>query len=92
MALWAAVASPLLVIGMAFLIGGILELLGAECVTYGNNPMHFDNDTVCNGTGDIQSSVGWWAFILAIVLMPVAFTTGAVAGWRAWRATKRRSG
>ena len=87
-AFWAAVASPLLVIGVAFLIGGILELLGADCVTYGNNPMHFDNDTVCNQAGDFQGLAGWLGLILAVVMVPVAFITGAVG---AWRAMKRRS-
>lgn len=86
---WMAVASPALVIGGAFLTGGILELLGADCVTYGNNPMALDNDTVCNGTGDIQSGVGWSALILAIVLMPVALITLSVGVWRAMRCRPR---
>jgi len=38
-AFWATVASPLLVVAVALLLAGILELLGADCVTYGNNPM-----------------------------------------------------
>ena len=85
---WAVVASPLLVMGVAFLIAGILELFGANCVTYGNNPMGFDNETVCNQPGDIQVLVVLLGFILAVVVMPVALITGAVGAWRTW---KRRS-
>ncbi len=88
MTFWAVVASPLLVIGVAFLIGGILELFGADCATYGNNPNALDNDTICNRLGDIQASAGWWALILAIGLVPVALIMGAVG---AWRAMTRRS-
>lgn len=86
-AFWAAVASPLLVIGVAFLIGGILHLFGANCVTYGGNPMALDDETVCNALGEIQTGVGWSALALALALMPLALITGAVG---AWRARKRR--
>jgi hypothetical protein len=86
-AFWAAVASPLLVIGVAFVIGGILHLFGAGCVTYGNNPMALDNETVCNPLGEIQTGVGWIALVLALALVPLAIITGAVG---AWRTRKRR--
>ena len=85
---WAVVASPLLVMGAAFLIAGILELFAPNCVTYGNNPMGFDNETVCNQPGDFQGFAIWSGFILAVVLMPIALITGAVG---AWRTRKRRS-
>jgi hypothetical protein len=87
-AFWVAVFSPLLVAGLALLGGAVLEVMGADCVTHGNNPMHLDNDTVCNDLGDLQSSLGWTALSLAIVLVPVALTTGAVG---ACRAVTRRS-
>ena len=84
-AFWAAVASPLLVIGVALLIGGILHLFGANCVTYGNNPMALDNEIVCNDLGEIGTIVGWTALGLALLFVPVAFISGAVGGWRARR-------
>lgn len=87
MAFWTTVSSPLLVVGVALLISAVLELSGAECMTYGNNPMALDNTTVCNQLGDTQSGVGWAALALVIVLLPLAFITGAVG---AWRALKRR--
>jgi hypothetical protein len=76
MAFWAPVTSPLLVIGVALLIGGVLDLFGADCVSRGSNPMALDND-VCNHLGRIQSGVGFNAIALAIVLVPVALITGA---------------
>lgn len=82
-AFWTTVASPLLVIGVALQIGALLHVLGADCVTYGNNPMALDNTTVCNQLGEIQSHVGWAALALVIVLVPLAFITGAVGAWRA---------
>ena len=82
-AFWMAVFSPLLVAALALLGGAVLELLGADCVTRGNNPMHLDNDTVCNDVGDLQLGLGWMALSLAIVLVPVALVTGAVGAWRA---------
>jgi hypothetical protein len=87
-AFWTTVSSPLLVIAVALLIGALLELLGADCVTYGNNPMALDNTTVCNQLGETQSDVGWAVLGLLMVLLPVAFVTGAVG---AWRAVKRRA-
>jgi hypothetical protein len=86
-AFWTTVPSPLLVVGVALLISAVLELSGAECMTYGNNPMALDNTTVCNQLGETQSGVGWAALALVIVLLPIAFITGAVG---AWRALKRR--
>lgn len=88
-AFWATVASPLLVMAVAFLLAGILELLGADCVTYGNNPMGLDNDTVCNELGDTQSGVGWRALVLAIILVPVALITGTIGAWRKIRRKSR---
>ena len=88
-AFWATVASPLLVIAVAFLLAGILELVGADCVTYGNNPMGLDNDTVCNELGDIRSGVGLLALALAIVLVPIALITGTVGAWRQIRRKSR---
>jgi hypothetical protein len=88
-AFWTTVSSPLLVIGVALLIGAVLGLLGAECVTYGNNPMALDNTTVCNSLGETQSGVGWAALALVIVLMPVAFITGSVGAWRAVKGRSR---
>ena len=87
-AYWVMVLSPLLVVGLTLLGASLLELLGADCVTYGNNPMHLDNDTVCNDLGDLQRDLGWIALGLAIVLLPVALATGAVG---AWRSIARRS-
>lgn len=87
-AFWTTVASPLLVMRVALQIGVLLEVLGADCVTYGNNPMALDNTTVCNQPGEIQSGVGWAALAFVIVLVPPAFITGAVG---AWREVKRRS-
>jgi hypothetical protein len=87
-AFWMAVLSPLLVVGLGLLAGAVLDLMGADCVTYGNNPMHLDNDTVCNDLGDLQSGLGWTALLLAMVLVPVALATGAVG---AWRSVMRRS-
>ena len=75
-------ASPLLVLGAAFLIAGILHLFGASCVTYGNNPMALDNETVCNAPGEIQTGVGWSALAVALALVPLALITGAVGAWR----------
>lgn len=86
-AFWAAVASPLLVLGVAYLAAGILHLFGASCVTYGNNPMALDNETVCNELGDVRVLLGWSALVLVVVVTPVAFVTGAAG---AWRALKRR--
>ena len=60
--------------------GRILHLFGASCVTYGKNPMALDNETVCNDLGEIRTIVGWTAFGLAILFMPVAFITAAVGG------------
>ena len=81
-ACWMAVLSPLLIVGLALLGAGVLELLGADCVTYGNNPMHLDNDTVCNDLGDHQSALRWTALLLSMLLLPVALATGAVGAWR----------
>jgi hypothetical protein len=81
-AFWVTVLSPLLVVGLAALGSALFEVLGADCVTYGNNPMHLDNDTVCNDLGDLQQELGWTAFGLAIVLLPVALATGAAGAWR----------
>jgi hypothetical protein len=75
---WTAVSSPLLVIGAAAHIGTVLDLFGANCVTYGNNPMALDNTTVCNQLGEVRSGVGWAALGIAIVLVPLALITGAV--------------
>jgi hypothetical protein len=80
---WAVVASPLLVMGAAFLIAEILELFGANCVTYGNNPMGFDNETVCNELGEVRVLLGLLALVLVVVLTPVAFVIGAAGAWRA---------
>jgi hypothetical protein len=85
---WTTVMSPLLVIGVAILVSVVLELLGADCVTYGNNPMALDNTTVCNRLGDVQSDIGWTALAVALVLVPLAFVTSAVGSWRA---VKRQS-
>lgn len=76
-------ASPLLVIGVALLIGGILHLFGADCVTHGDNPMALDNEIVCNDLGEIGTIVGWTALGLALLFVPVAFITGAAGGRRA---------
>ena len=84
-AFWIAMLSPLLVVGLALLGGAILELMGADCVTYGNNPMHLDNDTVRNELGDLQSRLGWTALLLAMLVVPVALATGAVGAWRSVR-------
>ena len=51
-AFWAAVASPLLVLGAAFLIGGILHLFGASCVTYGGNPRECPR--ICVGMTELE--------------------------------------
>jgi hypothetical protein len=76
---WVAVASPLLVIVVALLIGGVLDLFGADCVADGSNPLVND---VCNPLGSIQSGVGWSASFLVVVLVPVALITGAVGALR----------
>lgn len=76
------VLSPLLIVVLAFLGTGVLELMGADCVTYGSNPMHLDNDTVCNDLGDHQTALGWTALLLAMLLLPIALATGAVGAWR----------
>jgi hypothetical protein len=81
------VLSPVLIVAMALLGTGVLELMGADCVTYGNNPMQLDNDTVCNDLGDHQADLRWTALVLAMLLLPIAVGTGAV---RAWRFVARR--
>jgi uncharacterized membrane protein YhaH (DUF805 family) len=81
-AFWLVVLSPLVIVALAFLGAGVLELIGADCVTYGNNPMHLDNDTVCNDLGDHQTALGWSALLLAMLLLPITLATGAVGAWR----------
>lgn len=50
--------------------------------------MALDNEAVCNDLAEIRTNVGWTAFGLAILFIPVAFITGAVG---VWRARKRQS-
>lgn len=76
-------ASPLLVVGFALLIAGVLGLFGADCVTHAKYAMALDNKTVCNELGDVRLLVGWAALVLVLVFTPVAFVTGVAGGWRA---------
>lgn len=84
-AFWTAVLSPLLVAALVLLGVGVLELMGADCVTYGNNPMQLDNDTVCNDLGDQQHEVWWTGLVLVPLLLPIALATGTVGAWRFFR-------
>ena len=50
--------------------------------------MALDDETVRNALGEVQTGVGWIALVLALALVPLALSTGAVG---AWRTSKRRS-
>ncbi len=63
----------------------VLELLGADCSSVGNNPMALDNVETCNGLGDAQQAVGLALLVVSALLIVAAMIAVTLAAARRLR-------
>lgn len=91
---WMVCAAPLLLVALALVSFMALDALGAHC-TYPNTPMRLDGTAQCNELGRLRDDLGWTAWSLLILSVPVAALTaigGLVARHMARRALRPNSG